>query len=74
VEVLARFRRDPQTDIEMAAIAVDESEASLYPTIPDGVVDEGWFEVRLKARATLSGTFADVTAAPTVVELHLSVE
>lgn len=70
VEVLARFRRDPLTDTDMGDIVVEESDASLYPTIPAGVVDEGWFDVRLKARATLSGTFADVATAPTIAALR----
>lgn len=72
VEVLARFRQDPLTDIAMAAITVDESDGSLYPTVPAGIVDEGWFDVRLKASATLSGTFADVSASPTVAALRPS--
>ncbi|GAA4682447.1 hypothetical protein GCM10025780_29900 [Frondihabitans cladoniiphilus] len=70
VEVLARFRRDPLTDADMGTIIVDEVDAALYPTVPAGVVDPGWFDVRLKARATLSGSFADVAAASTVAALR----
>jgi hypothetical protein len=70
VEVLARFRPDPILHTDMASIQVDEADASLYATVPAGVVDEAWLTVRKISRARLSGRYCDVADSATVAALR----
>lgn len=69
LEVLARFRPDPQLVADMDSIAIEETDTALYSTSPAGLVPEEWFEPRMLASATFAGSFCDIAHSETVAAL-----
>jgi hypothetical protein len=70
VEVLARFRPDPELVAEKNAIIEDELDAVMNPTVEAGVVDPAWFAVRRVAQAQLGGSYCDVSESSTIAALR----
>lgn len=70
VEVLARFRPDPDVLEGMSLIDVDSVDQDIYPTVTAGVVDRSWFSNRRIGRAHLSGSYCAVTLAPVIAALR----
>ncbi len=70
VEVLARFRPDPELVAEKSEILEDELDAVMYPTVEAGTVDPAWFAVRRVAQAQLGGAYCDVSESSTIAALR----
>ena len=70
VEVLARFRPDPELVAIANLIEEDELDAAMYATVDAGIVDPAWFAVRRVARADLSGSYCDVSDSTTIATLR----
>jgi hypothetical protein len=70
LEVLAHFRKDPDTADGMDRIVVSDEDAAVYPTYPAGEIDRTWVDARVVSSAEMSGVFCDVTAAPTIAALR----
>jgi hypothetical protein len=58
LEVLARFRPDPQLQRELADIADDADDDDHYPTAAAGTLPRSWCDPRLLASGRLHGSFA----------------
>jgi YHS domain-containing protein len=72
VEVLARFRPDPELVAVKNEIVVDELDALMYPTVEAGTVDRAWFAVRRVTTAQLAGSYCDVSESSTIAALRRS--
>ena len=72
LEVLARFRPDPQMPAEMAETGDNDEGDHLYPTAPAGQLPRSWCEPRLIGAGRLSGIFAVPVSAPFTLCRNLS--
>jgi hypothetical protein len=70
LEVLSRFRPDPQLTAELDTIVVEEFDTQHFPTAPPGNVPTAWLEPRCAGVALLTGTFLDVRTPRTVREIR----
>lgn len=70
LEVLSRFRPDPQLAAELDTIVVDAADDQQFPTALAGQVPTAWLEPRCAGTALLTGTFIDVRSPGTVREIR----
>ena len=70
LEVLARFRPDPQVVAAMSAVDVDGADADLHSTVVAGVIPEEWFDERMLTSADLAGEYCDVAHSETIAALR----
>ncbi|MBC7402679.1 MAG: RES family NAD+ phosphorylase [Microbacteriaceae bacterium] len=70
IEVLARFRPDPQLVDIIGSILEDEVDAAIYSTSDAGTVPTSWFQARRVARAELTGSYCDVSHSSTIAALR----
>jgi hypothetical protein len=70
LEVLSRFRPDPQLSAELDTIVVEAPDNEHFPTAPPGHVPTAWLEPRCAGIALLTGTFLDVRTPGTVRQIR----
>jgi len=70
LEVLADFRPDLPLVNDLADIAVDEDDETLFSTVLAGRIDPTWLDPRVAGTAALTGDFCWVTTAQTLAALH----
>jgi hypothetical protein len=70
LELLADFRADPLLADDLGQIVEDPEDATMFPTVPAGMVDPAWLTGRVGATARLTGRFGAVTAARSLAALH----
>lgn len=61
LEVLAQFRSDPQTDVELDEIDDPDDQVDMYPDAPSGTVGYRWLEERIGGKADQTGRYCFVT-------------
>ena len=70
LEVLAKYRPDPDLAAELDAIDEDPVDAAAHPTPQAGTVDYSWLDERIASNATLAGSYCASTAAETIATLR----
>lgn len=70
LEVLAQFRPDQATDVELDEIEDPDGEVNQYPDALSGTVGYGWLEDRLAGSAELSGKYCFVTHSECISKIQ----